>query len=129
LETLNHRGGAVDDDRLFDATEDVVNEKREAAIVIEVRVANDDVTDSELLLERQRAREPAGIERNVVVEKETRQESTLDASPGTTQDTKLHDYGCGASPTKSGATTLAAIARMGESVQLWSFLGIGQPGS
>jgi hypothetical protein len=61
LETLNHRGGAVDDDRLFDATEDVVNEKREAAIVIEVRVANDDVTDSELLLERQRAREPAGI--------------------------------------------------------------------
>jgi hypothetical protein len=118
---LDYRGGAIDDNRLLDTTKDVVNEKREAAIVIEVRVANDDVPNPELLFERQRAREPAGIESDVVVEKETRQEAALDASPGTTQDAKLHDYGSGASPVKSGATSLTTIARMGESVQLWSF--------
>ena len=83
LQAIDDRFRAVDEDGLIHSTVYIVDEEREAAVVVEVGVGHDDVANSELLVEREWTREAAGVERDMVVQEIARQEAILDASPRT----------------------------------------------
>jgi hypothetical protein len=66
--TRNDRRRTVHDDGLLNLPEDIVGEKRKSAIVIQVRMGNDDVPNTQLLIESQGVRQRTGVQGNRIVE-------------------------------------------------------------
>ncbi len=104
LQAPDDGGGGVDDDGLVELPEDVVEKERKTAVVIEVGVGDDHVPDPELLFERERPGQPAGVEGHGIVEKKAGEEALFDAPAGTANDPKFHDDG----PELSGDSTSRA---------------------
>jgi cell division transport system permease protein len=86
----HHFGDGVDAERESRRAEVVVDEERQRAGVVEVRMGDEDVLHLDLLLQGKRARHPAGVERHRIVDQERSHPVSGDVPSIAAEDLKLH---------------------------------------